>query len=99
MKGKNSEKRIETSLVKGIEKKGGWCLKFLPFLVNGLPDRICLLPGGVIKFVETKTKGDRPRKIQTVVHNKLKALGFEVYIISEDEELKEFLKKIDNEEI
>lgn len=99
MKEKDSEKKIESYLVKGTEKRGGWSLKFLPFMINGLPDRICLFPKGRIRFVETKSTGDKPRLIQTVVHTKLRKLGFKVDVISTIEGLEEFFKEIDSEKI
>ena len=45
----------------------GWCLK-LPAIHNaGLPDRLCLFPGGEVVFVELKAFGKKPRKIQTLM--------------------------------
>jgi hypothetical protein len=75
------EKKIEKYLVMGIERLGGLCVKFPPLFFRGFPDRIVLLPKGLIVFVELKAPGEKPRLIQTKVHHKLKALGFRVEVI------------------
>lgn len=82
-----SEKYIERKLVAHVKGIGGMCLKLLPFQMNGLPDRICLLPMGRVLFVETKSKGDRPSKIQKVVHGKLTKIGFPVMIVDNVEKI------------
>ena len=50
-----SEKLLETKLKNGTEKMGGWCIKMLSTHLTGLPDRVCLFPGGIIFFAEIKT--------------------------------------------
>lgn len=75
------EKDIEKYLIKGIETQGGMCVKFPPLFFRGFPDRIVLMPKGVIVFVELKAPGEKPRLIQTKVHARLKALGFRVEVI------------------
>lgn len=78
---KESEKLIERTLYNEVKAKGGMCLK-LPAIYNiGLPDRLCLFPGEKAIFVELKTTGQKPRKIQLYIHNKIRALGFKVLII------------------
>ena len=83
MESKNTtcENSIEKRLVTEVERVGGWCLK-LPAIHNaGLPDRLCLFPGGEVVFVELKAFGKKPRKIQILMHQKLKAMGFRVEVI------------------
>lgn len=68
MESKNTtcENSIEKRLVTEVERVGGWCLK-LPAIHNaGLPDRLCLFPGGEVVFVELKAFGKKPRKIQDI---------------------------------
>lgn len=87
-----SEKVLERTLVSIIEDVyHGMCLKLLTGEVIGLPDRICLLPGERVFFVELKTTGKKPRKIQVFIHNKLRALGFSVYVVDSTESLEEML--------
>lgn len=76
-----SEKIIERKLVELIKLRKGLCIKLLCDQFIGLPDRLCLLPNGKLVFVELKTTGKKPRRIQTVVHNKLRKLGFRVEVI------------------
>ena len=76
-----SEKNIERMLVDAITRKNGLCIKLLSDYVTGLPDRLCLLPEQRVVFVELKSTGRKPRKIQKFIHNKLKALGFRVEVI------------------
>ena len=83
-----SEKQLESSLKDLVEKRlHGMCLKLLSQHVTGLPDRMCLLPGGRMFFVEVKTTGKKPRKIQEYIHKKLRSLGFMVYVLDSSEEL------------
>lgn len=81
MKQIDSEKAVERKLVELVKAKKGMCIKLLCDQLTGLPDRLCLFPGGVIIFVEVKTTGQKPRRIQTFIHNKLRALGFRVEVI------------------
>jgi len=83
-----SEKILERKLSWEVERLGGWSLKLLSTHITGLPDRICLLPGGKIFFAEIKTTKKKPKKIQIWVHNKIQALGFRVEIIDQSEQIK-----------
>lgn len=82
MKEIESEKQLERSLKNTVENvMGGLCLKLLSQHMTGLPDRLCLIPGGKAFFVEVKTTGKKPRKVQEFVHGKLRSLGFRVYVL------------------
>ena len=89
-----SEKVLEKDLVKYIKLRGGWTIKFLPFLVSGLPDRIIFMPGGRCYFAEVKSTGDTPRKLQRVIHRNFRELGFKVFIIDSYESLNKCLREI-----
>lgn len=88
-----SEKLLERKLKKEVEKLGGWCLKIAPLHINGLPDRLCLLPGEVLFFAEIKTTKKKTTKIQKVMHRKLKGLGFGVYVIDTSEQITDILAR------
>ena len=81
MVAKDSEKDIERLLVRKIKDNEGMCIKLISDYINGLPDRMCLLPGGRIVFVELKSTGQKPRKIQLYMHEVLRGLGFRVEVI------------------
>lgn len=89
------EKNIEPALRDRIKALGGMALKLPAMHVMGLPDRLCLLPRGVLFFAETKSTGDKPSKIQNAIHNKLRALGFPVHVIDTKEKLNTILKIYD----
>lgn len=78
---KESEKLIERTLVNEVKNRGGMCLKLPTIHVIGLPDRLCLFPKGHAIFVELKTTGEKPRKVQLYIHQKIRALGFTVIVI------------------
>lgn len=77
----DNEKAIEHKLVEMCKEYGALCIKLLTYQFTGLPDRMCLFPGGTIVFVELKSTGEKPRKIQLAIHKKLKELGFRVETI------------------
>lgn len=76
-----SEKIIEKKLSSEVKKLGGMSIKLLSTHLIGLPDRICLFPGGRLAFIELKTTNKKPRKIQTHIHNLLIRLEFDVRVI------------------
>jgi len=86
-----SEKVLEKYLVSEVKKIGGWAVKLLSGLVTGLPDRLILLPGGVVAFVEVKTTGKNASARQMWVHEKLKALGFRVEVLDSKEGINNFI--------
>lgn len=96
---KESEKLIEKKLVNGIKKLGGLCLKLPAVHMTGLPDRLCLLPKGKLFFAELKTTGEKPRKIQTYVHNRLKNLGFRVEVIDNTEKINKLIFEYENNDL
>jgi hypothetical protein len=77
-----TEKTIETKLRLGIESLGGLCIKIPATFFAGIPDRLCLLPGGRAFFVETKATGLKPRPRQEYVKKQLERLGFTVYVVN-----------------
>jgi len=90
----DSEKYLESLLVLEAKKRKGLCIKLLPFIFAGLPDRMMLLPGGYIKFIEVKSVGCEPSPIQKQVHKTLKRLGFEVLIIDSYKSFQEYVDTI-----
>ena len=85
------EKTIERYFANKIKNNKGECIKFTG--VAGLPDRIILLPGGKVFFVEFKRAGEAPRKIQEYTHNKFRSLGFKVYVVDSKDKTKEVFEE------
>ncbi len=75
------EKQIEQKLVRAVRAVGGLAPKFVSPGLDGVPDRLILLPGGHLAFAELKAPGQRPRPLQQRRIGQLKQLGFRVYII------------------
>lgn len=86
-----SEKWLERQLVKKIGERGGMALKYSNANRTGYPDRLVLLPGGRAHFVELKSKGKKPTRLQNLRHEKLRALGFGVAVVDSPEALDDFL--------
>ena len=94
--GSLSEKQIERNLVKTVKKSGGICPKFVSPGMNGVPDRLVLLPGGKALFVETKAPGRKMRPLQIKRKAQLESLGFSVYCIDGIEQIGEMIDEIKN---
>ena len=88
------EKTIEQKLVTATKAKGGVALKLTSPTMNGLPDRLILLPKGKIAFVELKAPGKKPRPLQTARHDMLRSLGFKVYVVDNAEQIAPILEGI-----
>ena len=92
------EKDIEKKLRTKVEDLGGWCLKWVCPGWSGVPDRIILLPGARIYFVETKRpKGGTLSALQKKWRKWLTELGFSYSVVWTYEELEQFLQYITNE--
>ncbi|WP_346866632.1 MULTISPECIES: VRR-NUC domain-containing protein [unclassified Clostridium] len=88
------EKVIEKKLVMEVKKRGGICPKFMSPGFDGMPDRLVLLPDGKAGFVEVKASGKKPRPLQLARHKLIRGLGFQVFVIDEEEQIGEILDKI-----
>lgn len=75
------EKYIEKKFVEAVTNLGGLAPKFLSPGLNGVPDRIVLLPNGHMAFVELKAPGQMMRPIQLRRKRQLESLGYKVYCI------------------
>lgn len=88
------EKVIERKLTLMVKKQGGICPKFVSPGFDGMPDRIVLLPGSHMAFVEVKAPGQKPRALQVSRHTLLRRLGFRVYILDSEEQIGGILDEI-----
>lgn len=94
---KESEKVLEKKLKLKVKLVCGWAIKFPALHLAGIPDQICLFPKGKIYFVEMKSTGEKPSPIQLVIHKKLRAFGFQVFVIDSTEGINEFIELVKNE--
>ena len=81
------EKTIEQHLVKAVKNSGGIAPKLVSPGFDGMPDRLVLLPGGKIGFVEVKAPGKEPRPLQVARHELLRRLGFKVFVLDNPEQI------------
>jgi len=82
-----NEKFIEQKLVTAVKTKGGIAPKFVSPSFAGMPDRLILMPGGMMAFAELKAPGMKPRPLQVARHEMLRRLGFRVYVIDGIEQI------------
>ena len=82
-----TEKELEQRLVREVKKKGGRAYKFISPGLNGVPDRLVLLPSGKIGFVEVKAPGKKMRPNQIKRKDELEGLGFLVYCLDNPENI------------
>lgn len=84
------ESALEKYFRQEVLKLGGWTIKLIG--TAGIPDRLVMLPGGRVVFVELKTDIGRLSKIQKAVHTKLLDLGCEVITLYGKDEVNEWLE-------
>lgn len=78
---------LERRVVARITALGGMAYKFASPSRRGVPDRLCLLPGGRVVFVEVKAPGRKPTALQQAEHERLRALGFDVRVVDSLDEV------------
>lgn len=90
-----SEKTLERKLAAAVKQRGGLCLKLWGLSIAGFPDRIILLPGGRVYFIELKSTGKKPSPLQQSRIKLLRKLGFYATVISDNDMYLQFINKID----
>jgi hypothetical protein len=83
------ESTIEAYLVRQVKMQGGKAKKMYD---RNDPDRLILLPYMEAFFVETKAPGEKPRPGQLREFDRLRKLGFSVYIADSIEEVNRILE-------
>lgn len=88
------EKRLEQKFRAAVKAAGGLALKFTSPGFDGVPDRIVLLHGGRIGFVEVKAPGQKPRPLQLARHRLFRRLGFKVFVLDSEEQIPRIIDEI-----
>lgn len=77
---------MERLLVRLVRAAGGQCHKWVSPGRRGAPDRIVLLPGARVAFVEVKAPGCVGTDQQRYVQDALGRLGFSVFTVDTPEQ-------------
>lgn len=79
------ESTVEAIFARRVRALGGVSYKFAP-VHAGNPDRIVLLPDGVVRFVELKAAGGTLDPAQRLWHRRAAELGTVVHVVTGAEE-------------
>ena len=88
------EKALEHKFVMEVKRTGGLAPKLVSPGFDGMPDRLLLLPGGKVAFVEVKAPGQKPRPLQLSRHKLLMKLGFRVFLLDDVRQIGEILSEV-----
>lgn len=69
------ERDVEVLLREGVKQLGGKAYKWVSPGNAGVPDRIVILPGGKVIFVELKQENGRLTRLQKVQQETLRRMG------------------------
>lgn len=86
------ESAVEKKLGRFAKENKGLSLKWISPGMVGVPDRIVILSGGKIGFVELKAPGCKPRQIQQAVIRKFYRLGCRVASVDNSRSAEGFIR-------
>ena len=76
-----NEKIVEAKLRDGVKALGGVAYKWVSPGNVGVPDRMAVLPGGAVHFIELKREGGKLTRMQKVQIARLRALGADCAVV------------------
>ncbi len=89
------EAKVENALYNGVvDDLGGLCIKLNPLWYVGIPDRLVLLPGGRIFFIELKARTGRYGQNQHWWRDTLRRLGFKYEALWTISAVEQFLASV-----
>lgn len=90
----SKESKVERQLINGVKALGGMTFKFISPGAAGVPDRIVILPGGTVHFVELKAQGGTASKLQQRMIQKLRCLDVTALILTGREQVMHYLDNL-----
>ena len=91
------ERDVEKKLTSAVRLMGGLAPKFVSPGLDGVPDRVILLPGGHFAFAELKAPGKNLRPLQKRRKRQLEALGFKVYVVDNPDQIGGVIDEIEHQ--
>lgn len=88
------EKDIEKWLVEEVKKMGGLADKYVSPNNPGVPDRIVIMPGGRVFFVELKTQWGRLSSLQKWQRKRYEGVGAQVRCVRGMDGAKAFVEEL-----
>ena len=85
------ERDVEVLLREGVKQLGGRAYKWVSPGNAGVPDRIVILPGGKVIFVELKQENGRLTRLQKVQQQTLRGMGAAAVTLRGAEDVKMYL--------
>ena len=88
------ESTIEKHLVAKVKAMGGMAYKFTSPAHRGVADRVVVLPGGVVWFVELKAPGGRLSELQKIFQSDMARMNQKYACLWSREHVDEWLKEV-----
>ena len=86
------EREVEAHLVAVVKSLGGECRKVRWIGRQGAPDRLVMLPQGVLHWVELKRPGGKLEAHQAREHRRMLAMGQRVLVLDTIDKIDEVFK-------
>jgi hypothetical protein len=91
------ESTLERRLVREVERIGGLAPKWVSPGHRGVPDRLVILPGGRVAFVEMKAPGKPLQPLQEKWARTLQGMGHRVYKLDSHDDIDRFIAEVSEE--
>ena len=88
------ERDIERHLVRRVAERGGGAYKWVSPGRVGVADRIVMLPGGRVWFIELKTVKGRLSPLQKVFATEMARMGMNYAVLKSKEEVDQWILEL-----
>ena len=88
------ERQLEQYLIKKAREMSCLCYKWHSRTTRGVPDRIFILPNGIVYFIELKVKGGQLIRYQLLIKAELMEHNANYVCLTGKDEVDEFLEKM-----